>query len=84
MSGMVDLHQSSEPSTPAGAILGLARGYGNMSDAETKRLEPELSGQPIRCTQAIYDEAMEHADRGERKALRTMHSQRLVIITPNP
>jgi len=81
MTGMADLN---EPSTPAAAVLGLARGYSNMTEAEAKRLEPDLSGQPVRCTQAVYDEAMDHADRGERKALRTMHSQRLLIITPTP
>lgn len=81
---MADIYQPDEPSTQAAAVLALVSGWERTSPAERKRLELALSGEPIRCTQAVYDEAMDHADRAERSTLRTMHSHRLVIITPTP
>lgn len=82
-----DLPAAPEPddmSTQASALLALAIGWYNTTPAERKRLEPTLSGEPIRCTQAVYDEALEHGDRDDRSTLRTMHSHRLIIITPHP
>lgn len=69
-----------QPSTAAGAILALALAWGGMTDAERKRLEPGLSAEPLRCTQGVLDEALSFGTRDERSALRTMRSQRLVVV----